>query len=61
MIYYKNLTPSWAHLKSRIYNLKSCNFFFGASLVPGFGEKEMFLTQKGCLVIPPPTKTPSEE
>jgi len=26
-----------AHSKSRSYNLKNCNFFFGASLVPGFG------------------------
>ncbi|MBN1185375.1 MAG: hypothetical protein JXB49_24030 [Bacteroidales bacterium] len=29
---------SWAHSKSRSYNLKNCNFLFGASLVPRFGE-----------------------
>jgi len=27
---------SWAHSNSRSYNLKNCNFFFGASLVPVF-------------------------
>jgi hypothetical protein len=31
-----------AHRKSRSYNLKNCNFFFGARLVPGFGENGMF-------------------
>ena len=32
---------SWAHSKSRSYNLKNCNFFFGASLVPGFNIKSI--------------------
>jgi hypothetical protein len=38
--------PSWAHSKSRSYNLKNCNFFFGASLVPGFEIKWGVLTEK---------------
>jgi hypothetical protein len=33
---------SWARSKSRSYNLKNCNFFFGASLVPGFEINWLF-------------------
>ena len=37
---------SWSHSNSRSYNLKNCNFFFGARFTPGFEEKCGVLTER---------------
>ena len=50
---------SWAHSKSRSYNLKNCNFFFGASLVPGLRGKWELLVEENTKNIPPLTRASS--